>query len=155
MLYLCSIPVAWTPFIKESGKAADSCFLLHPCYCTDAFPFPQCNLFTWLQPAKNLVQTLTDRGTSPPVACHICSDEFEEAYNHETSVFHGKSVQAFWACIIASTFICGTSSQVPLYESCVICAAHNMHLLCYMPTTSPAGSAVSVPWTLHQCYCTD
>lgn len=50
--------------------------------------------YTLGQPAKNLVQTLTDRGTSPPVACHICSDEFEEAYNHETSVFHADLVPA-------------------------------------------------------------
>ncbi len=49
------------------------------------------------QPVQNLAKTLTERGSAAPVPCHICSDEFEEAYNHESSVFHG-----------ASTLLCGT-----------------------------------------------
>ena len=46
-----------------------------------------------VQPAMKMakgIQELTERGPPPPVACHICSDEFEEAYNHEANVFHGK-----------------------------------------------------------------
>ena len=47
-----------------------------------------------IQPAMKMakgIQELTERSPAPPVACHICSDEFEEAYNHEANVFHGKS----------------------------------------------------------------
>ena len=44
-----------------------------------------------LQPARDLVKAVTEAvGDKPPVACHICSDEFAEAYNHESNVFHGK-----------------------------------------------------------------
>ena len=43
-----------------------------------------------LQPARDLVKTITERGAQPPKACHICSDEFEEAYNHVADVFHGQ-----------------------------------------------------------------
>ena len=41
-----------------------------------------------LQPVKKVAQAIADIGTSPPVACHICSDEFEEAYHHHTQVYH-------------------------------------------------------------------
>ena len=47
-----------------------------------------------MQPAMKMakgIQELTERSPALPVACHICSDEFEDAYNHEANVFHGKS----------------------------------------------------------------
>ncbi|DBA90427.1 hypothetical protein WJX77_002141 [Trebouxia sp. C0004] len=50
--------------------------------------------YTLGQPVQNLAKTLTERGSAPPVPCHICSDEFEEAYNHESSVFHADLVPA-------------------------------------------------------------
>ena len=43
-----------------------------------------------LQPVKKVAQAIADIGTSPPAARHICSDEFEEAYNHESQVYHGR-----------------------------------------------------------------
>ncbi|KAL3144317.1 hypothetical protein ABBQ32_004079 [Trebouxia sp. C0010 RCD-2024] len=53
--------------------------------------------YTIGQPAMKMakgIQELTERGPAPPVACHICSDEFEEAYNHEANVFHADLVPA-------------------------------------------------------------
>lgn len=46
------------------------------------------------------IQELTERSPAPPVACHICSDEFEEAYNHEANVFHGKSYLHSFVCAV-------------------------------------------------------
>ena len=54
-----------------------------------------------IQPAMKMakgIQELTERSPAPPVACHICSDEFEEAYSHEANVFHGKSNLHSLAC---------------------------------------------------------
>ncbi|DBA66099.1 hypothetical protein WJX79_008454 [Trebouxia sp. C0005] len=50
--------------------------------------------YTLGQPVQSLAKTLTERGSAAPVPCHICSDEFEEAYKHESFVFHADLVPA-------------------------------------------------------------
>ena len=84
------------------GADSSSCHCVQKCQCAAVVGnriTPKCSYsrnpaLCLIQPAMKVakgIQELTDRSPAPPVACHICSDEFEEAYNHEANVFHGKS----------------------------------------------------------------
>ena len=78
--------------------------------CCLFFEFSALSVLFWVhQPVQNLAKTLTERGAAAPVACHICSDEFEEAYNHEAKVFHGELEQA------------GVVSNITHFTSLLLC----------------------------------